>query len=552
MSEIFELGDQAVNELAALYPEWGSSVGVAGLDDKWSDYSPAGQAKVRSWYQSLHDRAASAQTLTPDEATAQRVILDEAQRALGAGEHDYHFDLNNIASPWQGVRETVHHQDQKTAENWQDIATRLETTADALDAYRLSLAEGLASGRVVARRQVEIAAEQGRDAASDTSSYQQLLELAEASAAVNPALQSRLEAGARSAQAAYSDVTDWLEADYAPNTTHRDGVGRDYYEGRVLSHLGAQLDLQETYDWGWSEVHRLCDERDELCAQIDSDSSPAEVLHRLGTDPAHGAGSADEFLQVMLDRQLRALDLLDQEAFDVPAPVRSIEVHAAPPGGASAAHYLPPSEDFSRPGKVMYPLFGRSFFPLYEEITTAYHEGFPGHHLQVGWQMAMGERLSRFHRVAVWSPGSGEGWALYAERLMDELGFFERPEYRLGLTMSQLFRSSRVVIDIGSHLELPIPHDARFHPGENWSYDLAVEMLHTEAHYPEPMCHSEVLRYFGWPAQAISYKVGERAILDMREVRRARPDYNEKQFHADVLSAGSVGLDLLRDLVLAE
>ena len=158
----------------------------------------------------------------------------------------------------------------------------------------------------------------------------------------------------------------------------------------------------------------------------------------------------------------------------------------------------------------------------------------------------MGEELSRFHRTIVWSPGSGEGWALYAEHLMGELGYLERPEYVVGLLSSQLMRSCRIAIDIGTHLDLAIPDDVTFHPGERWNYDLAYELL-TERGLESPeSAASEVVRYYGWPGQAISYKVGEQAILDLRAERAATANFDLKTFHSDVLSVGSIGLDLMR------
>jgi uncharacterized protein (DUF885 family) len=191
--------------------------------------------------------------------------------------------------------------------------------------------------------------------------------------------------------------------------------------------------------------------------------------------------------------------------------------------------------------------------PLYGHITTAYHEGFPGHHLQCGIQVALADKLSRLHRLSVWYPGYGEGWALYSEDLMNELGYFEKPEYVLGMLAAQLFRACRVVIDIGSHLELPIPKDqTNFHPGEPWTFETAVEMLVKRGDETGDYARSEVTRYLGWPGQAISYKVGQRVIKELRdELKRTKgAAFDLKDFHARVLNSGPVGLELLRRLVL--
>ena len=150
----------------------------------------------------------------------------------------------------------------------------------------------------------------------------------------------------------------------------------------------------------------------------------------------------------------------------------------------------------------------------------------------------------------IWYPGLGEGWALYAEQLVDELGFFEKPDYVFGFLAAQMLRSCRVVIDIGSHLELPIPADQPFHAGEEWSFETAVEMLQEYATLERDYAESETTRYLGWPGQAISYKVGHRAILDIRAQLESRDGFDLKKFHADLLGVGPVGLDLLRELLL--
>ncbi|MEO6462402.1 MAG: DUF885 domain-containing protein, partial [Candidatus Eisenbacteria bacterium] len=248
---------------------------------------------------------------------------------------------------------------------------------------------------------------------------------------------------------------------------------------------------------------------------------------------------------------------LDGKHFDIPDEVRQVEVKIAPPGGALGAYYIQPSEDFTRPGTVWYSLAPDEVkdIPLYGHITTAYHEGFPGHHLQCGIQVALADQLSRLHRLSVWYPGYGEGWALYTELLMHELGYFEKPEYVLGMLNAQLFRACRVVIDIGSHLELPIPRDETdFHPGEPWTFERAVEFLIARCGEEEDYARSEVTRYYGWPGQAISYKVGERVIMELREELKAKqgPAFQLKEFHARVLGSGPVGLELLRERVLAD
>ena len=319
-------------------------------------------------------------------------------------------------------------------------------------------------------------------------------------------------ARARSASAGFAD---WLETVYLPQgQALRRGRSDRYTAESEVPRAASRLD--ETYDWGWSEVHRLLGEMKDTAAEIDPDLNIDEVIDLLDNDPGRSAPDHDAFADFVREIQAHAVERLDGSAFDVPPPMCDVTVNLAP-RGALGAWYVAPSEDLERPGSIWYALGERTRIPYWQEVATAYHEGFPGHHLQVGLAVLQREKLSRFHRLFVWYPGSGEGWALYAERLMEELGFFENPEYRLGLHASQLFRSTRVVVDIGAHLEKRIPDDAPLHPGEVWNYELAVDYMEKIGRQPRDVAESEVLRYLGWPGQAISYKVGEREILNIRK-----------------------------------
>jgi uncharacterized protein (DUF885 family) len=543
---IFEISSQAVDQLAANDPILATHIGVSGHDGSWTDFSPAGQAKSRQLAADLQDRARAATIDSRWDRLAQRVLIEHCQEMIDfvdAGDHLR--DLNNIASPLQLIRSIFDLMPTETTEDWQNIADRLESMDIVLRGYQASLEEGRQQDRTVALRQVEEAINQARMAAGETSSLARL----DASTVEDLDLRERIDAGQLKARAAFGELGDYLASTYLPDSRRKDGVGREAYARATRRYLGADLDLDETYRWGWSEVERLRSELTMACAEFDSSATQKAVFEQLKTDPAFAATSLDEFIELMAARQELAFDALSGHHFDIPESIHRLDVRVEPAGGALAPNYTGPSEDFRRPGIVWYPVEGQDFFPLYEEITTAYHEGLPGHHLQVGSQTAAGDLLSRFHSIMVWYPGAGEGWALYAEHLMDELGYLERPEYRIGYIASQLFRSCRIAIDIGMHVDLPIPEDASFHPGERWSFDLAYEMLTEVALIPADMANSEVTRYFGWPGQAISYKVGERAIHKMRAQAEKQPDFDAKMFHAELLSYGAVGLDLMDELM---
>ncbi len=550
---VFSLADELVFALAEAAPIQATMVGVPGHDHRFGDLGPAGVSRMAALLAGFRDRLRALPPATDRwERLAARVMeafLDERLTDHARGEH--WLDLNNIDSTPQHLRMVFDLMDTSTAEGWAAVVARLEALGEAARGYRDRLDEGRRRGEVVARRQVRAVLEQARVNAGGESYFGTLSAAYAALPFADVAAAARLEAGVGAARRAFAELADWLEAVYLPAAREADPVGRDRYVHAASRFLGTTIDPEETYAWGWTEVRAIEAELARVAAEIVPGASAREVVARLESDPSRSASSRDEFLATMRERQDRALADLAGHHFDIPDPLRRLEVRMAPPGGALGAYYVPPSEDFSRPGTVWYAPGDLTRFPLWSEVTTAYHEGFPGHHLQCGLAVHLADRLSRLHRLFVMYSGHAEGWALYAEQLMHELGYLERPEYVLGMLAAKLMRACRVVVDIGLHLGLAIPAGEP-HAGRVWDYDIAVEMMHERAFLSLDHATSEVTRYLGWPGQAISYKVGERVILELRREarRRAGDAFDPKDFHGRVLGTGSVGLELLRELVL--
>lgn len=546
MNTIFSLSDSLVDRICALRPMSSTFMGVPGHDHRWDDLSPAG---VAAWSSLVQQTEAALATLPPPkdrwEALAMEVHADwcalERERIL---HHDYLRDLNSIASPFQLMRMVFDVMDTSSPAGWEALVRRLETMDQPLDGYRELLRLGLVQGEVVAARQVDAVLRQGEVTTADGGFYRLLLDAYAATAFAEPVFGDRLAAAVDHAIASTRALCGWLRSTYQPAAPQRDGVGHDRYVRAARRFLGATIDPLETYAWGWTEVRAILDQ---LAALAPGETVPA-LLARLRQDPAEQA-APDTFLGLMRYRQATALAALDGVHFDVPAAVRQLDVRRAPDNGTRGAYYMPPSEDFSRPGAVWYVL-GEGPVGLYDEVSTAYHEGFPGHHLQIGTQVSLSQHLSRWHRLGEGSSGYAEGWALYAEQLMGELGYYERPAYQIGMLANQLIRALRVVIDIGAHLHLPIPDDAPFHPGAAWTFERAVEALVTYGGMTAEHAESDVTRYLGWPGQAISYKVGQRVMLSLREAWRAKHGPDLKPFHAAVLGCGTVGLERLEAWVL--
>jgi uncharacterized protein (DUF885 family) len=547
METPFQISDEFTESWAESDPIAATKLGIGGRDDQCTDYSPEARAVQAELYVGTKARlGAHLDHSDSVQRFAARVLVGWLDQRISDFESaKWRRDLNHIYSPFQQMRDVFDVMPKTGTKTWDDIVARLRGFGAMLDGYRRCLEIGLAEGDTVARRQAESLLEQVEAVAGGNSRFNSF----PASAAAVGYDGAVVLEGVESVRAACGEFAGWLRETYLPASRPEDAVGREEYLRGTDEWVGMAVDLEETYEWGWGEVRRLREAMVTTAAEIDPGKSVTEVIEMLDADPERSAATRDEFVDFVSGVQQQAVQQLSVKHFDVPEELRTVTVNIAPEGGSLGAWYVSPAEDFSRPGSIWYALGARERIPYWQEVSTAYHEGFPGHHLQIGTAVMQRDRLSRFHRVAIWVAGSGEGWALYAERLMDELGYFEKPEYRLGLLASQLFRSCRVVIDIGCQLEMRIPGSAPLHAGEPWNYERAVDYMSTIGLQPRDVAVSEVKRYLGWWGQAISYKVGEREILAMREKAREEPDFDLKDFHSRVLAAGAIRLDHLWEVM---
>ena len=549
MSRIFDIANNYVEDLAALDPNFATSIGVPGHETELTDYSPEGWAKLAD----LNRRTLPEVEATEPEGEHDRIARDvmvERMRVrydlYEAGE--YLRDVKIIGSGMSAVRSVFDQMPRATEQDWRHIAGRLMAVPGALAGYRASLSKGLAEAKVAAKRQALQCAGQAETwsglKAGTPSFFSTLVDAFDGGGVNTDGLRADLERGVRGAEQAYAELRSFLLDTYLPKAAERDGSGRERYALNSRVFNGAELDLEETYRWGWDELYRVEAELDATADKIQPGATVAEALKLLETDPARSLDSAEAFQSWLQELHDQALDDLDGTHFDIDPRIKRVEVMIPPPGGALAPYYTGPSEDFTRPGRTWWPLGTRTRFPKWFQVTTAYHEGVPGHHLQVGAVRCFSDRLSRYQRTAAFVSGHGEGWALYAERLMGELGYLQNPDYELGMLSAQAMRCVRVIVDIGMHLELPIPATDRFHPGETWTHDLALEFAVERSLQPREFMASEIIRYLGWPAQAISYKVGERAWLAAREAAKKREGaaFDLKAFHTKALMLGPMGL----------
>lgn len=545
-----QIADAYVERYAALDPVAATSAGITGHDHELTDYSPDAALE-----RTEHDRATrraldSADTAAPRDRIAADVMREQLDAAVAAYEAGDHLrDLAVLGSPVSGVRDVFDLMARDTEHDWEVVAERLARFPQALASYEDALREGAATGVVAARRQAYACGAQAATwgGLSDTEPFFERM-AADAPDALPATLRDALREHAARATRAYASLARFLREEYAPHATEADGVGRERYLRSARRYLGmAAVDLDGTYAWGWEELDRIEAAMHKVAERVVPGTPLGEVVEFLEHDPTRSVEGEDNLRRYLQDLMDRTISELDGTQFDIPEPVRRVEAMIAPPGGAAAMYYTPPSEDFSRPGRTWYPTDGRTTFPLWHEVTTAYHEGVPGHHLQVGQVVFLADELTRFQRTFGWISGHGEGWALYSERLMGELGYLEDPAFELGMLAAQAFRATRVVVDIGLHCEMTVPA-GRANAGSPWTAELARAFLLEHAPLlDEQFAHSEIDRYLGLAGQAISYKVGERVWLEGRERarRNANGAFDLRLWHAQALDLGPLGLDQL-------
>lgn len=541
-----ELADAYVRDLAELNPVLSTALGMRPHEDRVPDLSPAGYAAERD----LAERTLAALDALPErgretdavlEARCATLLRDRLGVVVEAHEAGDHLrEIRNIFGPPQSLRSAFMLMPAATDEDWAAIGRRMSRVGEAFQAWTRTLDEGRSRGVLAAPRQVrELAALLEEWVSSDW--FADFV-----SKGPDDQADSLSRAG-ESATSATSALRAYLLEVYLPECSGTpDAVGEERYRRAARQVIGADVDPHEAYAWGWSEYLRIRAEMETLAERILPGSTPVQAMRHLDEHGTlvHGVEEVRVWLQDMMDR---AIGDLDGTHFDIADPIRTVEAMIAPAGSAAAPYYTRPAMDFRRPGRTWLPTLGRTSFPVYDLVSTWYHEGVPGHHLQLAQWVFVAPQLSVFQTSVGSTSGATEGWALYAERLMDELGYLD-DETRMGYLDAQMMRAIRVVIDVGMHLELPIPDDSPLAPGQVWTPELGEEFFAMHSGRPADFIRSEIVRYLGWPAQAISYKLGERVWLEGREAARrehaARGQaFDLKEWHMKALSLGALGLD---------
>ncbi|WP_294642732.1 DUF885 domain-containing protein [uncultured Rothia sp.] len=547
LTDVDQIANEYFEKVLDLNPVHATELGRKGVETLYPDYSPAGEKAFARLAKKTLKKVDN--VLPIDDVDL--VTLDALQERLSLYRKQYKagfggWQMNNIASVPQEVRSVFDLMKRNTQQDWEHIVSRMHRVTEALEGYIQTLEAAREEGKVAPRRQVDIVIEQTAAYYAPGGFFDELA--AEVAEAV-PALKDEAAAGAEAAKEGYRRLNSYLVEKLQPVAPSRDAVGRKAYSLHSHSFLGTTIDLDETYAWGVKELESIIARQREVAEEIEPGASIERAKQLLDEDPArqlHGTDELKAWMQKLADA---AVENLAGSHFEIGGPMRRIECCIAPTN-EGGIYYTGPSPDFSRPGRMWWSVpEGEDTFTTWRETSTVYHEGVPGHHLQIAIATALQGTMNSWRTNMLWVSGHGEGWALYAERLMEELGYLKDPGDRMGMLNAQRMRAARVVFDIGVHCEMPIPDEwaeqLGVEPGTIWTSELGYEFLKLNLDESEGHLRFEFLRYLGWPGQAPSYKIGERLWLELRDQAVRRGD-DMRAFHTRALLLGSVGLDTLR------
>lgn len=548
-SELDKVAEAWVDKMAEMSPSFATYIGKPGGEDKLDDASPEGQEEdARQMRRVLGEVNATATRDKVDEVTKDAMINS---LELGLEMHDaglWKRDLNVIASPAQGIRDIFDLSPTANENDWQNLAMRMRAVPEAIDGYIRSLREGIVANDTPAQRQVEFVIRETTELGSAEGFFKKFAAGAKLESGEMPeSLKKDIEAAGQVATEGYAELAKFLSSELLPKANQEDAIGRERYALFSRRFLGAKVDLDETYEWGREELARVTAEQEAVASEIKPGATVQEAIEVLNNDKSRKLHGTDELQKWMQRLSDNAIEKLSGTHFDIAEPLKTLECMIAPTN-SGAIYYTGPTDDFSRPGRMWWSVpEGVTEFDTWRETTTVYHEGVPGHHLQVAQQVYNRAELNSWRRLASWSSGHGEGWALYAERLMADLGFLDDPGDRLGMLDGQRMRAARVVLDLGVHLGKP-----RLDGTGKWDFDYALDFMGKNVNMSKEFVNFEVHRYFGWPGQAPSYKIGQRIWEQIRDEYAARRvgSFDIKEFHREALNLGGLGLDTLKKALL--
>jgi uncharacterized protein (DUF885 family) len=553
-----EANRKALNEIFEDYwqdnlkhdPEFASSLGDKRYNDQISDYSVKavndGLAREQNFL--LRLAAIDPAGFTSQEKTSRDLLLRQFAEDQEAAEFkEWEMPLNQMGGIHTTYPQLVAQLGFTTVKDYDDWIARLHAIPKAFDQVTANMSIGMDDGRLPPKYLLEKALERVKSMASQKPEDSPLaLPLKSFPAAIKAAEQERIKAEmlgviGKEVLPAYLRFARFLEASYVPAGREQPGInslpdGAKYYAFLIRRTTTTNLTAEQIHQIGLDQVKR--DEAEMLAiAQklgfADLKSFRASLKTNPKLKPASAEALLDTYRGYLKPMQARLPSLfgrLPKAPFEVAAVPDFLEKTSAP------AYYEAGTPDGSRPGRLFINTYNATDRNLFQVEDVAYHEGLPGHHLQISIAQELDD-VPTFRKFGGYTAYT-EGWGLYAERLGKDVGFYQDPYSDYGRLDGDIWRAIRLVVDTGVH-------------SQHWTREQMVQYFHDHSTIDETSIQAEVDRYIAWPSQALAYKIGQLKILELRDRAKAAlgDKFDLRAFHDQVLDSGALPLDVLSDRI---
>jgi uncharacterized protein (DUF885 family) len=531
-------------------PEFASTLGDKRYNDKISDYSVKafneGLAREQGFLMRL--AAIDPTGFTDQEKISRELLLrDITDDQEGAEFKEWEMPINQMGGIHTTYPQIVAQLSFTTVKDYDDWIARLHAIPHAFDQVTTNMSIGIEDHRLPPKYLLQKALDQVKELANQKPEESPLaMPLKNFPAGIKPAEQERIKAEmldtiSKEVLPAYLRFARFLEVTYIPVARTDPGLsslsdGAKYYQFLIRRTTTTNLTAEQIHQIGLDEVKRDEAEMLAIAQKLGSPDLPS-FRASLKANPKLKAASRDALLDAyrsyLTPMQARLPQLFGR------LPKAKFEVAAVPDyleKTSSEAYYEQGAPDGSRPGRIRIDTYNATDRNLYDVESTAYHEGLPGHHLQISIAQEL-DAVPTFRKFESYTAYT-EGWGLYAERLGKDVGLYQDPYSDYGRLENDIWRAIRLVVDTGVH-------------SQHWTREQMVQYFHDHSNVDETNVQSEVDRYIAWPSQALAYKVGQLKILEVRDrAKKALGDkFDLRAFHDQVLDSGALPLDVLSDRI---
>ena len=531
-------------------PEYASSLGDKRYNDQISDYSVKAYNEMLAREQGFMMRLAAIDTtgLTDQEKISRELLLrDIALDQEGAQFKEWEMPINQMSGIHTTYPQLVDQLSFTAVKDYDDWIARLHAIPKAFEQTSTNMSIGMEDHRVPPKYLLQKALEQVKELANQKPEDSPLaLPLKKFADGIKPAEQERikaemLDAIAKEVLPAYLRFARFLEVSYIPAGREQPGIsalsdGEKYYQYLIRRTTTTDLTAEQIHQIGLDEVKRNEAETLAIAHKLgfqDLKSFQASLKANPKLKPASRDALVDAYRGYLTPMQARLPELFGR------LPKAKFEVAVVPDyleKTSTAAYYEPGAPDGSRPGRIRVDTYNATERNLYDVESIAYHEGLPGHHLQISIAQELDD-VPTFRKFEFYTAYT-EGWGLYSERLGKDIGLYQDPYSDFGRLEGDTWRAIRLVVDTGVH-------------SQHWTREQMVQYFHDHSNIDETNVQAEVDRYIAWPSQALAYKIGQLKILELRDrAKKALGDkFDLRAFHDQVLDAGALPLDVLSERI---